>query len=383
MAEPISPQALSELIGSIYDCTLDPARWEQTLAAIADALAAESLILSLNDLRRDCLVIDRSVGWERSWLDERERHLPEIHTRLSEWLSAAVSIDEPFVASRHLPPSYFDSSPYVQHCLKPLGIADVTHFFLMYSPSHFSELVVARHQRQGIVTDREIQLGRLLLPHLRRAVTISNVLDAGLIQAARMTETLDAASCGVILTDIHGAVLHLNRAADQMLQQGRLTRDGNGILRARTPAATRELHGAIRQAANDEAKLGAAGLAVLLTDGEGSPVVGHVLPMAGGNLRPQLRSKAVAAVFIAAELDEQLEAQMVAKAFCLTPAETRLLASLLAGRTLSQTSAFLGIAATTARSHIDSIFRKTGISRQAELTRLAARLAPPTRLSIR
>ena len=32
MAEPLSPQALSALIGSIYDCALDPDRWERMLA---------------------------------------------------------------------------------------------------------------------------------------------------------------------------------------------------------------------------------------------------------------------------------------------------------------------------------------------------------------
>jgi len=34
VADAISPQALSELIGSIYDCALDPTRWEETLPSI-------------------------------------------------------------------------------------------------------------------------------------------------------------------------------------------------------------------------------------------------------------------------------------------------------------------------------------------------------------
>jgi len=47
----ISPQALPDLIGSIYDCALDPARWEQTLADVGDALECHILNLSVNDLR--------------------------------------------------------------------------------------------------------------------------------------------------------------------------------------------------------------------------------------------------------------------------------------------------------------------------------------------
>src|SRR5215831_12057374 len=42
------------------------------------------------------------------------------------------------------------------------------------------------------------------------------------------------------------------------------------------------------------------------------------------------------------------------------------------------TAATLDIAATTAKSHLENIFTKTGVSRQADLMRLATSLAPPT-----
>jgi hypothetical protein len=93
---------------------------------------------------------------------------------------------------RELTPDYLERSPYVQHCLKPLGIIDIMHQFLMWTPLHFSELVVARQQQHGPITDREIEIGALLLPHLRRAVTISNVLDVRAIERTRMAEALDA-----------------------------------------------------------------------------------------------------------------------------------------------------------------------------------------------
>jgi hypothetical protein len=51
MADAISPQALSDLIGSIYDCALDPSRWDRTLADVRDALDCQGLMLGLNDLR--------------------------------------------------------------------------------------------------------------------------------------------------------------------------------------------------------------------------------------------------------------------------------------------------------------------------------------------
>jgi uncharacterized protein DUF4114 len=47
-----------------------------------------------------------------------------------------------------------------------------------------------RHRRRARVRDRE--LGGLLLPHVRRAVTISNVLDVQTIERANISEALNA-----------------------------------------------------------------------------------------------------------------------------------------------------------------------------------------------
>ena len=106
----------------------------------------------------------------------------------------------------------------------------------------------------------------------------------------------------------------------------------------------------------------------------------HVLPLTGSDLRTRLQPAAIAAVFIGVPQTDQDAAATTAAAFGLMPAETRVLASLLGGRTLTTTAATLGIAATTAKSHLENIFTKTGVSRQADLMRLATSLAPPTRL---
>jgi DNA-binding CsgD family transcriptional regulator len=46
-------------------------------------------------------------------------------------------------------------------------------------------------------------------------------------------------------------------------------------------------------------------------------------------------------------------------------------------RALVEAAAALGIAETTAKTHLSRIFAKTGVSRQAELVALVHRLTPP------
>jgi DNA-binding CsgD family transcriptional regulator len=251
----------------------------------------------------------------------------------------------------------------------------------MNSAARFSGLGVGRNASQGMITDRDVELGGLLLPHLRRAVTISNVLDASTVERSRMAEALDALRCAVILTDARGVVLHANRIAQSILRAGGLVRDARGVLQATLPSAASQLRTAIALAAGDESRIGEAGLSIRLTDGNMPPVLAYVLPLSGSDLRTRLQPSAAAAVFIGVTPDEEDAAEVMAAVFELSPAEKKVLASLLSGRTLAETAAALSIAASTANTHLDHIFLKTGVSRQTELMRLGGRLVPPTRTS--
>jgi DNA-binding CsgD family transcriptional regulator len=87
---------------------------------------------------------------------------------------------------------------------------------------------------------------------------------------------------------------------------------------------------------------------------------------------------AVAAIFIGGPPDAQEGADAVAATFGLTSAETRLLAGLFGGHTLTETAATLGITRPTAKTHLEHIFLKTKVTRQAELMRLWTGVISPT-----
>jgi DNA-binding CsgD family transcriptional regulator/PAS domain-containing protein len=378
MADAISSQALSDLIGSIYDCALDPARWDQTLADIMDVLECHGLGLTLSDLRHDRLLIHKAVGPVPHQVAQLSKYVPEIHAALNEAFASKPSLDEPHVVSRHVTTAYIETSPHFQEFVGPNGIVDMMAFCLMQTPMYLSCFTGARNERQGLITEREIELGKLLLPHLRRAVTISNVLDVRTIVGERTAEALDALRCGVVLTNERGTILHANRSAEHMLDEGGPIQSSQGILQATAPSATSELRSALALAAGNEAGIGKTGLAVRLTESDAPPILAHVLPLTGSDFRTRLQPSAVAAVFIGAPPDAQDGADAVAAAFGLTPAETKVLASLFAGRTLNETAATLGITRPTAKTHLEHIFSKTGVTRQAELMRLWTGLISPT-----
>lgn len=209
---------------------------------------------------------------------------------------------------------------------------------------------------------------------------ISDLFDARTIERSRMSEALDALRCAVLLTDACGTILHANSSAEAMLRDGGPIQARGRVLTAKAPSAATELRDAIALAAQDEGRIGKTGLAICLTESV-RPILAHVLPLTGSDLRTGLQPSAVAAVFVGVPPDEQDGAAAMAATFDLTRAETRVLASLLAGRTLAETADLLSVATATAKTHLNNIFLKTGVSRQADLTRLGTGLVPPVRSS--
>jgi DNA-binding NarL/FixJ family response regulator/PAS domain-containing protein len=370
----VSQQELSQLIGSIYDCTLDPSKWEAVLSQIVAMYDCHNAVLTLTDIRYDRLLMYRSVGLDEKLRALQDKHIPEINAQLSQALASWPSLDRPFVLVRDLPPEYMENSAYIQEALIPSGIADILQYFLIGSPKRFAGLAFGS---QKVFSDSDLEFGALLLPHVRRAVMISDVLDVRAVERAQFTAAMDALRCSVILTNADGRVVYANRSAERMLKDGTYVRSRHEVVRAVLPSASGELGEAVKLAARGDVQIGKTGLTVRLSEDGTSPVIAHVLPLAGTEFRSRLEPEAVAAIFIREREDVRDNAELIGTTYELTPAETRVLSCLLAGRSLPEAASELRVATSTVRTHLDVIFRKTGVNRQSELLLLASQISAP------
>jgi len=369
------------LIGAVYDCALDPSRWESALGEIVRAFGCHNALLSLTDMRYDRLLLTRSFGMNEEWWKAfQDKHVPEVAAQLSS-IIATWPTDKPFVTSRDLAPEIVEGSSYIEGGFKAEGIVDVLQCFLIGSPKRFAGLALGRSQDQGYFSDREAQLAELLLPHLRRAVMISDLLDVRAIERTHFATALDALRCAVLLTDLRGKIIYGNRSAAQMLQEATAIKDQRGFLKAVLAPASRELSEAIRLAANEGLGIGKKGLAVRLSEDGSFPVLAHVLPLTVGDLQTRFEPAAAAAVFIRNRESARDSAEVLAATYELTPAETRVLSCLLSGRTVGESAGELRVGVETVRTHLDGIFRKTGVGRQQDLLLLVSQLSPPISLS--
>jgi DNA-binding CsgD family transcriptional regulator len=241
-------------------------------------------------------------------------------------------------------------------------------------------LALSRHESAGAVTDRDIAVVRLLAPHIRRAIAVSNILGMQAMKVGTFEASLDLIGIGVVLVDAQAVIIHANRAAQSMLAGGSPIRSDRGELRTCLPETTAALRTAIAKAAGNETAIGAAGIGIPAPQANGDPALVHVLPLASGDLRARIAPRATAALFITAMGQGGAPpADAIAAVYDLSAAETRVLERLIAGRTPAEIADDLGSALPTVRSHLSNIFAKTATTRQADLIRLAAALAPPLR----
>lgn len=369
--------AFSETIGAIYDCALDPGGWERALFSIRDLLNGLNAQLVLVDLQRKRPLLMKSVGIPPEWLERQNDH----QTELADWerlpQALALPLDEPQVRSLHLPPELTAASRYAREWCEPQGIVDAIALVLMHDTARHAQVGVGRHKSAGLITPREIALARMLAPHVRRVVTISNMLDVRTFEVDIAHELFDAIQAGVVLVDERGRIHYANARAQEMLRAASPIRSAAGILQANDQSTTSELLHAIGLAALGDAPVGASGLAVKLARIDAPPAIASVLPIGASRTRPQLEPRVKAAVFIGALDDGRSRAATMAAAFALTPMETQVLSVLLAGCSLTEGAARLGIARSTAKTHMEKLFAKTGVSRQGDLIRLALSLSVP------
>ena len=371
-------ERLSELIGAIYDCVLDPAQWNATLDEIRKFLDCANVALSVLDLRANSYRIQRVIGIEPYWLAkaiEYSDDFAKVYHTIPDLLTRPI--DDPISPSRDGDRTAVFNTRYYKEWARPQGLVDSIAVFLMRSHDRLAEIALGRHASVGIISDREVRLLRLLAPHLRRAVIITDLIDMKNLAAETFSVALDALAAGIVLVDENARIIHANRAAKTMLDRGvPVARATAGTLGGVDRHTTERLHRVIADAAK-EASIGSAGIGMALSMPTGGVATAHVLPLAGGDIRARLLPHTAAAVFVTSDLRLPFSTlQAVAEAFGLTPAETRLLDRLVRGETIADAAAAMNVAVTTAKTHRSRVLAKTGERRQTGLISLVHRLVP-------
>jgi DNA-binding CsgD family transcriptional regulator/PAS domain-containing protein len=362
-----------ELIGLIYESVADASRWQTFLDAFVGVVRARGAVLALRDSKHADFTLVRWSGWS----DEDIRMYMEHYSGTDPWRIGTVRWPEGVVATDLdlCPRQVMESSAAFREFYRP---RDGVHGFggtILVTGTGQSVITAIRTSAAGPFGEPEEVILRALMPHLKRAALLHGELGSTRSQLITFTGHLDRYPHSFLLIDAERRILYANAAAREIadLKDGLVMEAGQiSLMSGRLDAL---FHRAVGKMASDHN-------APLLRlevprPSRKKPYRLMLMPIHGSGIVPLgVSLAAVTVLVIDSDSQPEPELAILRELFSLTPAEARIAAKLVLGRSVEEIAAEGHISVLTVRTHVKRILSKTATSRQAELISLILRSVP-------
>ena len=373
-----TPDAFERILASLYDAMLDDTRWPATSALIDEAcgLTGNGLMVGegpKNDVRGVFVGLyyrgQRREDLEREYLanyhsiDERVPRFRQLPAR------RLVHINDLYTAEE------LKTSPTYNEILPRAAMQDGLNVRLPgLDGSHIGWGLNDPVDSEGWGPSR-IAMVQRLLPHIQQFVRVRQALVRAEARSSTVTALLDNPRIGVLELDRRGRILEANDRARSILRHGDGLLDRNGMLRARAPADQVRLERLVGVALPASGAVAVSGSMVLRRSSVVPPFVVHVKPVVGP--QPDYGARHVAALVLIVEPGRRhrINPDLVATTLELTPAETQVAVWLAEGNSVGDMAEATGHTKAAIYWHLQRIYQKHSLSRQADLVRLVLSLA--------
>ena len=373
-----SQDAFERILRSLYDAMLDETRWPATSALIDEAcgITGNGLMVAegpKNDVRGLFVGLyyrgQRREDLEREYLehyhaiDERVPRFRQLPAR------RLVHITDLYTAEE------LKTSPIYNEILRRAGMQDGLNVQLPgLDGSHIGWGLNDPVDSDGWGASR-IAMVQRLLPHIQHFLRVRQALVRAEARSSTVTALLDNPRIGVLELDRRGRIMEGNDRARSILRHGDGLLDRNGMLRARAPADQVRLERLVGDALPASGAVAVSGSMVLRRSSVVPPFVVHVKPVGGP--QPDHGARHVAALVLIVEPGRQhrIDPGLVATTLELTPAETKVAVWLAEGHSVRDMADATGHTKAAIYWHLQQIYQKHSISRQADLVRLVLSLA--------
>ena len=358
---------LSRLIESIYDCAIDPNLWPSTLEEIA--AAHNSMAGTLN-------VMDFVTGAERTLVHVGiSDHYQALYRKCYQGCDVFAHslllhpVDQPATSEELAAEEELLQSRIYREWAVPQGFRYVLLTALIKNQARLAFIGVTRGEKGGPYDAEEQARMALLAPHVRRAITIADLIEHKSVERDDFAATLDALTTAVLVLGADGRLVYSNAAGDAALAREDVLLSRNGIVEPWDHAARPAL-----RVMTDAA----AGGTVTLARRNGGNAIVSALPLSSERRRSTVPRRARIALFVQDNPAGPLAIELIGRAYGLTGAELRILLGLVDDATPADIAKRYGIAPSTVRTHLKSLFVKTGTNRQKDLVKLLLS-TPPVR----
>ena len=211
---------LSGLIGDIHDAALDEALWSEVVGQAGRFVGGPSAAIFSKSAVAGTGDVHYQVGIEAHW---RQLYF-EKYVRLDPATVGhqLAEIGQPIGVEDLMPYPEFAQSRFYREWARPQGIVDFASAVLDKSPTGAAMFGVFRYEGDGIVDGDARRRMQLIVPHIRRALTVGRLFERKSTGSAAF-EALDGLSTGVCLLDTGGKIIQANAACRAILRRSVLS----------------------------------------------------------------------------------------------------------------------------------------------------------------
>jgi DNA-binding CsgD family transcriptional regulator len=374
----VSAPHFEALLTSLYEAALDARLWPAALQQLVAFVGTSGSHLFLLDGASGLVTQDAYYGMPEVLMSEYDTghvlQCPRVHNAHAH-PERTILYDYQHTDEREI-----DRSDYY-HWLQSRG--DGIRYSLGARLSLLNDtpgfLSFAFRKSEGHAQSRHIRRVRRILPHVNRAIQIGQRLGASRIAAATYAEALARQAVGVVALDERGHVLLAHSAVDLNGGATRWLRVRSDGVRLADGAADRRLQrqiGLCQRIAIGGSGEVAQPLVVRTAVGDfrlsASPLLLRGEPLGAPQARVLLTIERLEPRDGYGRSSGDLAVER------LSPAEQRVAKLLMQGCAIVVVARELGISVHTARSHLKSIYAKTGVHRQAQLVAHLMRCQTPS-----
>jgi DNA-binding CsgD family transcriptional regulator len=374
---PMNLQQLSDTIGVIYDCALEPERWPQALKQVGELCQAPFTFVLAHDVERNQPGRVFQNGGRAEWMMNycgQYATINPLHT--ATWLRP---IGEVYTLNDLFTRDEWVQSRFYREFMQPSGFADLIGLMGLRSGSRAVWFSAARLGKAPLFSSADNQAFQLLSPHVCRTIKISHALDLRTLKSETLETALDALSAGVFLLDSQARIMHANRAGEQQVRTGNALRIVNNRFSPVDGTANAKFIKALSPSADSDRQSATNMHSIALPASDGEGLIATILPVGEGR-RSSLMApwSAKWAVFSQNPMSvPQIPGEAFAHLYGLTGGELRVVLAVAPGLGVPEAAKLLGLSKETVKTHLQRAFEKTGTKRQAELTRLFMASTPP------
>ncbi|WP_245585216.1 helix-turn-helix transcriptional regulator [Solimonas flava] len=367
-AEPVPLDQIDQLLGAIYDGPTESPPWQTAMMKLRDMLRAAHVTLMLRPPSSDSTGIMINTGpTTAQGVESYETHFfaADPFVRLAE--------GDVFSAEELIGPQWMQSQ-YFHEFLEPIGVRHLLGADIYTKDGIECRLRITRGPDAAPFSPEDKSLVRLLLPHLKRAIQLHARLDFLECERALFAGTVNRMLLGMISFDQNGNIVETNQEARRILaERDGLWLSGNNLC-IESSQESRDLQRMLRTALAGTGDAEGPGVveAMAVTRPSGRAKLGILVRAIPLGRWSESKLRPAVAVFLrdpeanAAQPSQEL----VRRLFGLTRMEASLALLLTEGYTLDEAAEKMSVRRNTARTHLRSIFCKTGVTRQTMLVRL-------------